>query len=292
VLLAGVKDTCKSWLAAYLAVCVSLGKPCFGRPVKQGKVVYVYGEGAMKKRLKLLSKAMGCENNPNLFPYPLRADLATPAAQEDFCHHIPPETTLIVLDNYEKYWASDLDEKIVAAAMRFVTRIREYATVLLAQHEVKNQRKNAAKHALAKGLSNIVNAADGTLSLQKDKQGVVTCQVYHRESEPPDHPLKFRLMKLGDGSFTLKLISESSADSALSLVDEKSTGCLSKIRSILKATMREPLSRSAIYANHLKGQGLKGLSTSAFYDSYFPALVTEGFLEEVEEGSGNYRLTG
>ena len=75
-LLSGEKGAYKSWLAGYITVCVATGTPCFGRKVKQGKVVFVYSEGKMIFRLKRLCQALGYEGIPdNIYPYYLRADI-------------------------------------------------------------------------------------------------------------------------------------------------------------------------------------------------------------------------
>lgn len=230
-LLAGVKNTNKSWLAAYFAVCASLGKNCFGRKVEQGKVVYVYGEGAMVRRLKMLSKGMGAEVNPSLLPYKLRADLTKAEALDDLRCHIPPGTKLIIIDNYEKFWFSDMDEKSVQAAVRFLAEIRDHACVVLVHHEVKNRRKDSSAHASAKGLSQLVNSTDSTLSLRRLSH-VVTCEVYHRETEFIA-PFKFRLVESDGQIQTLALVDGSGSTGDLSSVEGEHEECLSKIRQIL-----------------------------------------------------------
>src|SRR3990167_6198967 len=53
LLISGVKNSEKSWIACYLAVCVATGKPFFGRKVKRGKVVFAYGEGNIPLRLSM-----------------------------------------------------------------------------------------------------------------------------------------------------------------------------------------------------------------------------------------------
>ena len=136
-LLHGQKNSLKSWLGGYIACCVSIGAPCFNRPAQQGVVVYAYGEGSMKKRLRRISKALGCEENVNLYPYQLRADLTNDASMADFKGHIPLGTKLIIIDNYEKYWMSDVDDKVVDRALRFIGDLKEKVAVILIQHDVK-----------------------------------------------------------------------------------------------------------------------------------------------------------
>jgi len=285
VLLTGVKNTFKTWFGGYLGVCVALGAPCFGRAVKRGTVVYAYGEGAMKRRLRRLVQALGGEPPTNLLPYPLRANLTSKEAREDFLRHIPPDTTLIIIDNFEKFWSSDMDEKVVDAAFRFLDLLRTRVTVILIHHEAKNPPRRASGHARAKGLSKLVNAADSTFSLSRGPGGMVFCEVYHRESEPLEEPIKFRLIEPDNGSIALEEISKLT-DS----VSQLNGACFSEVRSILLSEMKEPLTKTAIFEKHLKGKGIRGLSTSSFYDSVFPHLLEKQVLRQYEEEGNVYEL--
>ncbi len=204
---AGVKNTDKTWFAAYMAVCVATGTPFFGRKVKKGKVVFAYGEGRVVDRLMMLLKGMGLRKPRNLFTYQFRADLSEKEAQIDLLRHIPPGTILVIIDNFEKFWASDMDDKAVAAAMQLMFQIREETSVILIHHEVKNQRKGANKHALSKGLTKIVNSADATFSLSKSKNGVVVVELYSREMDEPS-PIRFKRVKVEPDGMLLDSIEQ------------------------------------------------------------------------------------
>ena len=105
LLLHGFKETLKSWLAAYLAICVAVGVDFFGfKVLKPGIAVYVYGEGKMIRRLHSICRGLDIEFPSNLIPYRLRADLSKSELTSDLKRHIPKGTRLVVIDNYEKFW--------------------------------------------------------------------------------------------------------------------------------------------------------------------------------------------
>lgn len=285
ILLHGAKESFKSWLAAYIAICVAKGKPCFGKKVrKRGKVVYAYGEGAMKKRLKALCRGMGIRVPKNIYPYRLRTDLSAKDAQTDLLHHIPEGTVLIIIDNYEKYWWSSMEEKVVDSAIKFMQTIREHATVLLIQHHPKNAPKNATGHKLAIGSVRIVNAADSTFSLKLNKK-IATCEIYHREAEAPTD-LNFMLTKLHENAFKLD---DMNALLALPAQQKVRDGCLRLVEDCLGENMRGMHSKTAIYKTFLKGRNISGLSADGFYNRIFPALVRERSLVEIEKGKYEFR---
>ncbi len=282
-LLHGSKDTYKSWLAGYMACCIALGKPCFGFPVVQGKVVYVYGEGNMKKRLKRLCKALGVDNPTNIYPYYLRTDLSDEENMENLKKFIPPGTALIVIDNYEKFWCSDVDDEIVSAAMDFMREIREKTTVLLVQHDVKNARKNASGHQKSKGSSKIVNNADSTIDLTKNEYGSVTLGRYLREEEETS-PMIFRLVDLPDDGIICELVTE------VIMKSKSGTDRLNKIKEVLKMGLKEPMNKTSIYEKILKGKGIDSLSAKNFYKIVFDELIKDGFLVELTDKKEVYRL--
>lgn len=275
VVLSGDKDSYKSWLAAYIAVCVALGKDCFGRTTKQGKVVYIYGEGNMKRRLKRMCLAFG-ENNPtDIYPYSLRGDLSDKKIQEDVKKHIPAETKLIIIDNYEKFWGSDTSDEEVNEAMVFIRDLREKATVILVQHNRKNKGRGNSNFNKTRGSGKIVNNADGQFSIDRNKD-IVNCDIYIRETEPLE-PICFRLLDKEDGSIICEEVKPLDKD-------QEAKDCLAAVRRLLKSNMNEPINKTSIYNNILKGKGIKGLSADYFFNIIFNQLKNEGSLCEVEDG--------
>jgi hypothetical protein len=280
----GLKEAYKSWFAAYIAVCVASGKLCFGhKVVKPGIVVYVYGEGRMAWRLKAICRGMGIEMPKTLYPFRLRADLSNKIELNKLAMQIPEGTTLIVIDNYEKYWESHTEEKIVSPAVKFLQRITDHATVLLIQHQPKNASRGKMSHANAIGSSRIVNAADSTFELKLDKKSkIVTCEIYHRDEEAPAKAKRFKLEKYAEDSLCLVLVDGGQAAESC---EDASGNTYKQILARLEAAMKpdEILSKTGIYEAHLKGHGIRGLSSKGYYDYYHGRLVKEGYLNETEK---------
>jgi len=278
----GLKESYKSWFAGYIALCVATGTPFFGRKIlKPGIVVYVYGEGAMIKRFKSLCRGFDIEFPSTLYPYKYKDELSRREAIEDIKNHIPSGTVLIVFDNYEKFWSSHGEEKVVSPAVKFLQRISDFATVLLIQHQPKNASKGSAGHKNAIGLSRIVNAADTTFELKRSG-ATTTCKVYHREAEPPKD-ICFALKKLSEDSFIL--CTPGLADSLRESQSQKD-GCFKKvIEALVKAiTGNTPYTKTYIYEQYLKNGSIEGLSTSVFFNEIAPRLIDGGYLFEKTEG--------
>lgn len=281
-LLHGLKETLKSWFSALLAVCVASGHPFFGRKIlKPGSVVYVYGEGRMVWRLKALCRGLGIEFPKNLFPFKLRADLSNKKEIETFLTLIPKDIVLIIFDNFEKFWDSEMDEKIVAACTRLVRLLANVTTPFLIQHQPKNVSATGTGHKRAKGSSRLVNAADSTIELNRAKNGTIWATFYNRDAERPQS-INFRLRKLAEDSFRLEVLDSGKQEESVEVPSERA---YKQIVSHLRASMREkPLSKSAIYEAHLKGHGIKGLSSKAYFDYFHDRLVEDGWLVGTEGG--------
>lgn len=282
----GAKESYKSWFAAYVAVCVASGIDCFRKKVvKPGNVVYVYGEGAMPKRLKMLCRGLKIEFPKTLFPYKLRTDLTKKEADHDLYLHIPEGTVLIIFDNYEKYWSSSIEEEVVANAANFLQGMKEYASVILIQHHPKNTSSNKTSHKNAIGSVRIINPADSTYELRL-KEGSATCEIYHRESEKPTN-IKFGLKKFSEDELILENQKEITT---LSARNSRQNDCFSEVAGVLRGAMPKTtsFSKSEIYEKFLKGKGISGLSTQAFYEMV-PKLE-EVVITKLE--NGNYELKG
>jgi len=284
-LLSGEKASYKSWLAAYITICVATGTPCFGRKVKQGKVVFVYSEGKMIFRLKRLCQALGYEGIPdNIYPYYLRADLTNKEAVEDLKHHVPEGTALVVFDNYEKFWFSNVDDVVVNKAVQLMSDFREHTAVLLVQHHAKSTNNKSFYKSI--GSVKIPNFADSTLTLTR-KKNIVDCEIYMRDDDV-EEKLSFKLIKNEDGSFTCREVD--AQDTLKEDNEDRNKTRLEKVKLLLAAHLREPMSKSNIYGKILKGNQIHGLSTETFFSTVFKQLIDEGFLVKLSEGKDLYEL--
>lgn len=279
VLLYGPKDSHKSWLAAYMAVCIATGRPFLGKNVLQGKVVYVYGEGSMIKRLRRLCKGLGCDPSDRLLPYELKANLKNLDDLQDFKDHLPVDTTVIFIDNLEKFWPSDTEEDSVNAAMTLIREIRPLATVVLVQHTRKGGVGQGGKFDGARGSSKIVNNADSTIEIHK-KKGIAKCDIYQREAEKP-LPISFQLVDNPDGSISLR-------DCGAAEPEDNGGNLINAVMQELRNTLTTAMTKTDIYETLLKGKKL--VRSEAFFDTVFPQLKETCFLVETPDRRNHYIL--
>ncbi len=215
VLLHGFKETYKTWLAGTMAICVASKTPFFGHKVlKPGKVIYVYGEGQMIKRLKKICRGLSIPFPKNLIPFKLRANLSNPEELKRFKSRIPEDTALIIMDNYEKFFHSSIDGKIVSQAMDLMRETRELTTIVLVQHQSKSSSKKASGHGNAIGNVEIINSADSTVELNnigKGKARKIKVSFYSRDEASTD-TFCFSLKQINKDSLLLERSDTSSQD--------------------------------------------------------------------------------
>ncbi len=282
-LLHGLKETLKSWFSAYFAVCTASGHPFFGKKVlKPGGVVYVYGEGRMVWRLKAICRGLGISFPKDLYPFRLRADLSNKKEIDTFLKLIPEDVVLIIIDNFEKFWDSEMDEKIVTACTRLMRLLANVTTPFLIQHQPKNVSATGTGHKRAKGSGRLANAADSTIELNRAKNGTIWATFYHRDAERPQS-INFRLRKLAEDSFRLEPL-EGGKQYDEGSGEEPSEKTYRQILTRLKVSMKgEALSKSSIYEVRLKGHGIKGLSSKAYFDYFHDRLIEDGWIRETDE---------
>lgn len=275
LVLHGFKETYKSWTAARLAISVASDIDFFGHKViKTGKIVYIYGEGKMIRRFQWLCKGLGIPFPENIIPYKLRADLTKQEVLKDLKQHIPEGTVLIIIDNYEKYWWSNTDEKIVDSALRFIFEAKEYTALLLVQHQPKAAKNKSHGHENAIGNIRMANSADATIELRRKKQ-TVHAHFYHREEEAKED-IAFQLVRRSPDAFVLEKTDEDPSQGQGAedgywerLIQESSQRLTSHKDGKL-------YSKSRICNEFLDGVGI---SNGKIYNKLFPSLKERGIVK-------------
>lgn len=164
----GESNTGKTFIALSLALCVAYGRAWLGRPVKQGKVLYIYAEGrlGLKKRLMAYCKYYGLRPTPNIqfiaVPVHLLEDrqslLDTISEQVD-------AYTLIVIDTYSNC-ASGTNQNDQSDVERVLSTCHEVvrqfgAHVLVVHHSNLTGKYN--------GSAAFKNHVDTMIEIKKDK---------------------------------------------------------------------------------------------------------------------------
>lgn len=102
----GESGTGKTFLVLDLALSIASGLPFLGRDVKQGRVVYVAGEGRLKARVAAWQAAHPGANTDSLRVVPAAPDLADPREAETLREDIEAaagnQVDLIVLDTWTR----------------------------------------------------------------------------------------------------------------------------------------------------------------------------------------------
>lgn len=156
----GPSNCGKSFCCLYLAACVAMGIPFFGKEVKQGAVIYFGLEGSVGIRNRIVAMKAGgilSDNAPlHLCFSPLslldegHADLVAKTVarikQEEQC-----EVKLIVIDTYTRAMAggdenSGKDTSAVVATVDAI-RAKSTAHVLLIHHCGKDEARGARGHS-------------------------------------------------------------------------------------------------------------------------------------------------
>jgi hypothetical protein len=149
----GAAASCKSFLAASMAVAVASGRPWFGKTVKPGVVLYIVGEGgteAFARRLRAAATAVGVnlDNLPLWLESPA-VDLTSPAKLEAVWEPwdtIAPD--FVIVDTLSRCLPGDENSQEVMQG--FVgacdaIRTRYEAPVLVLHHaNVKNQMRGSS----------------------------------------------------------------------------------------------------------------------------------------------------
>jgi len=196
-LLYGYWGTCKSFLALDWCSCVATGKPWQGRPVQQGKVLYVAAEGAygLDRRLIAWEKAWHREV-AELTVYPDKVDLLDRGAVreiEQLCGE--QRYALVVFDTVSRCMAG-ADENsagpmsLVVDALDRVKRATVDGTVLGLHHTGKDKVTNRGSSVLESGMDTAYRVEGDPLliSLTREK----------RKDGPREDRLQLRLLPVAD----------------------------------------------------------------------------------------------
>jgi hypothetical protein len=179
------KESGKTVMLVGTALSIGAGLPVFGRPVKQGVVVYIYAEGqsGLHRRVEAFKEAHGLSGRCNVLFLPSRVQLLQPEQVEAFTQSIedalPPYElpVAIIVDTISRCTPGG-DENSKADQSRIVWaadmwKERFGCAVILVGHPPKS-RSNGLK-----GSEDIENSADSVIRLERDGHAVT----FHSEKD-------------------------------------------------------------------------------------------------------------
>jgi hypothetical protein len=195
----------KTFFAAYLAFCIALGRPFFGREVTRGLVVYIAAEAgaSMRRRIAAFRRELGLEAEGDvpffLIASPVdlldsTADLVALIAEIKRAMAEQPDypLLLIVIDTLSRVLAGgdENSAKDMGHLVRNIERLRAetQAHLLIVHHTGKDANRGARGHNLLRA------AIDTELEVSKSANlGVSTAQVTKQRDAETGAVFAFRL---------------------------------------------------------------------------------------------------
>lgn len=203
-MLFGQKESFKTFVAAGMAFCVALGRDWHGRRVRQGRVVYVLGEGGdtFKRRLHAWMKHTGQQPDDSQFHVrPEMPRLTDRAEAEAFiAEMIALRPQLLILDTL--FWAySGGDENSTADTARVLDALKaiQRATgcaVLLLHHPAKDGDGPRGASAAPNGIDTMIEA------IRKDNTDFVTLYVRKQKDGEKLQPIVLQSLAVDTGLAT------------------------------------------------------------------------------------------
>lgn len=207
-LIYGGPGSCKSFLAIDLGSCVASGMPWRGtHPVRQGKVIYIAGEGhnglhrrftAWKMHHQVIALAAGsmwksASAMQTLDPKSVQAHSDRIAK---ICGNDPP--VLVIIDTLARNYGPG-DENSTKDMTAFVTAVdlwfrqRFGCAVLVIHHSGHNMDR-------ARGSSSLKAAVDAEYEVVKSEEGLVTFTTTKMKDAEPAPPKSFELLSVDLGA--------------------------------------------------------------------------------------------
>lgn len=190
----------KTFLILQMLFCIAHGIPFHGREVKQGKVVYMAGEGhsGLKKRLNALCEYYDVELDRKAFLVPdISLNLMDEDSVKEFGVYLATkgEIKMLVIDTLVSYTnGMDMNGDVHWNSIKYniVQYIKPYVqTVSWITHTGLKEQKRA------KGSSQ--RYADSDYVLQVQKSNTNTSLIYHKNKDRElSNPIKFIMKHVGD----------------------------------------------------------------------------------------------
>lgn len=186
-MLFGEPGTYKSFLAMDLAFCVGVGIDWNGKPVEQGEVIYLAGEGrsGIQKRFRALEEKYGCAQQ-DVFVSSKPAELIDSRSVEQLLEIIEKEVTkplLIIIDTMHRNFGSgdESSSRDFGVFMKHLDLIKSHtkAAILFIHHPGHGGKSHS------RGSSAIRASLDAEYLLKKKGDGAELVCTKMKEFEAP-----------------------------------------------------------------------------------------------------------
>ena len=286
----------KTFLTLDMALCIASGKPFHEKPVKQGAVYYIAGEGhnGFARRAAAWSKANGVSlkdlrffksNRSVILTEPETVESLKETITQMAEQHGPPQ--LIVIDTLARALgaADENSTKEMGGFIAVMDDLKDtYQATVLAVHHTGHGNKDRAR-----GSSSLLGAVDAEFMVSKWDTNKIEVKFTKMKDAQTPEPMNFLQMEIdlvgSDMQETSSIVLDYTADGR----PDKQTGLSSKaslLLEIIKENLKDGWVSDDIVRNFFKlrcGQENEGTQRT-YYNAAKKELRSEG--EIIEENQG------
>ena len=217
-ILAGAPKIGKSWLALWLCLCVSQGRPLWNFAVTQGEVLYLSLEDSYRRIQSRLFDLT--EDAPPALHFAIMADTLRHGLEQQIEQFLAehPTTKLVVIDTLQRVRAAGGDGNLYANDYQDIGLLKQLADkrhiAILLIHHLRKLHDDDPMNMIS-GSTGLSGAADSTFVLQKSSRLANIASLHCTGRDIPDRTLK---LEFGEEDHIWKLLEDSKTCSGASKI--------------------------------------------------------------------------
>lgn len=217
-ILAGAPKIGKSWLALWLCLCVSQGRPLWNFAVTQGEVLYLSLEDSYRRIQSRLFDLT--EDAPPTLHFAIMADTLKHGLEQQIEQFLTehPTTKLVVIDTLQRVRSAGSDSNLYANDYQDIGLLKRLADrrhiAILLIHHLRKLHDDDPMNMIS-GSTGLSGAADSTFVLQKSSRLANIASLHCSGRDIPDCTLK---LEFGEEDHIWKLLEDSKTCSTTSKI--------------------------------------------------------------------------
>ena len=217
-ILAGAPKIGKSWLALWLCLCVSQGRPLWNFAVTQGEVLYLSLEDSYRRIQSRLFDLT--EDAPPALHFAILADTLKHGLEQQIEQFLTehPTTKLVVIDTLQRVRSTGSDSNLYANDYQDIGLLKKLADkqhiAILLIHHLRKLHDDDPMNMIS-GSTGLSGAADSTFVLQKNSRLANVASLHCTGRDIPDRTLK---LEFGEEDHVWKLLEDSKTCSSASKI--------------------------------------------------------------------------
>ena len=215
-ILAGAPKIGKSWLALWLCLCVSQGRPLWNFAVTQGEVLYLSLEDSYRRIQSRLFDLT--EDAPPALHFAIMADTLRHGLEQQIEQFLAehPTTKLVVIDTLQRVRSAGGDSNLYANDYQDIGLLKKLADkrhiAILLIHHLRKLHDDDPMNMIS-GSTGLSGAADSTFVLQKSSRLANVASLHCTGRDIPNRTLK---LEFGEEDHIWKLLEDSKTCSGAS----------------------------------------------------------------------------